>query len=238
MSDKSFIGGGKLHIDGRFVGNVPQLDLNFEVDPKELKDSTTPGGGLYNSLERISSVGFSFAFSDYNAENLAMALYGSSTAVASAVITDESITSPSALNRFVKTASLIDLTETYSVTSDPAGTTYVADVDYVASAGGILFVANIPVDTALLVNYTSLGIDLVQALVNSGMEHNFVFDGFNDAQSGTPVVVDIFRAKPSPAAGIPLISDDFVANSVTGKILKDTTKIAVGESQYFTVAVA
>lgn len=243
MTDKSYIGAGKLYLDSRFVGNVSRLDLAFEFETKELQDFTQGGGGLANSIERISSVGFEFDFHDYSAENLAMALYGSSAAVTAATVTDESITAPSDLStgdRLVKTAHMLDVNQTVTLTTDPAGTTYTADVDYtVTAAGVVLLTAGSIVDSAaLLIDYDKKAADLVQALVNSGNEFVMIFDGLNDAQSGTPVVVEAYRAKPSPAEGLPLIGDDFAANTVTGKILKDTTIVGAGLSQYMTVAVA
>lgn len=243
MADKSYIGAGKLYMDGRFVGNVSELTLNFEYETKELIDFTQGGGGTYNSLERISSSGFTFTFHDYSAENLAMALYGSSAAVTATAVTDESITAPSDVETndgLVTTASMIDTTQTVVLTTDPAGTTYTEDTDYTVTAAGVVLLAagSISNDEALLIDYTKKAHDLVQALTTSGGEYVMVFDGLNDAQSGTPVVVKMYRAKPSPAEGLPLIGDDFAANTVTGKIVKDTTVTTAGLSQYFKIAVA
>jgi len=243
MADKSYIGAGKLYMDGRFVGNVSDLTLNFEYETKELIDYTQGGGGTYNSLERISSSGFTFTFHDYSAENLAMALYGTSAAVTAATVTDEAIAAPSDVatnDGLVTTASMIDTSQTVTVTNTAATVTYTQDTDYTVSAAGVVLLAAgaIANDQDLLIDYTKKAHDLVQALTTSGGEYVMVFDGLNDAQSGDEVVVKIYRAKPSPAEGLPLIGDDFAANTVTGKVVKDTTITTTGLSQYFKIAVA
>lgn len=243
MADKSYIGAGKLHLDGRFVGNVSSLDLNFEFETKELVDYTQGGGGLYNSLNRISSSGFAFTFHDYSAENLAAALYGTSAAVTATAVSAEVVSAPSDLasgDRLVTTANMIDTGETVTVTNTAATVTYDVSDDYTVSSAGITFVSSgaITASQDVKVSYTKKAHDLVQALTSSGSEFVMVFDGLNDAQSGTPVVVKIYRAKPAPAEGLPLIGDDFQANVVNGQIIKDTTVTTAGLSQYFQVAVA
>lgn len=244
MTDKSYIGAGKLYMDGRHVGNVSALTLSFEPDSKELQDYTQGGGGVYNSLERVKSAKFSFTFHDYNADNLAMVVFGSSSAVTAATVADETVVCPSDIadgDRLVTTDYMIDTSATTYpvVVADTAGTagTPFATTDYTATPAGIIFLSTgtITAGETVYVDYTKKAVNVVEALVNSATQYEMVFDGLNDAQSGDQVVVHIYKGKPGPTDGLDMIGDDFAANTVTGTIVKDTTKSSPN-SQYFKIA--
>lgn len=96
MSDYSYLGSGKLYLReiGALlgfleVGNCSALDFSVTEDVKELKDFTQPGGGTYNEVRRISAVECAFTAHDLNAANLARALYGTASAIASATVSGE-----------------------------------------------------------------------------------------------------------------------------------------------------
>jgi len=237
FQERSYIGAGKLYLGGLFVGNVPTLTLGFESEEITLVDKTQGGGGVYNGTFRISNVTFEFEFNDYIANNLSFALFGDYSAVTGGAVADEAMTAPTELDEddmLVPWAdgNIADVDQAVTVTGKVEGT------DYDGMPGGLLIYAAgaISADDALVVGYTKLGTDLVQALVNSGQEYAMLFDGLNDAQNGDSVVVSIYRGKPSPASGLPLITDEHAANPVSGAILSDQTKTGVGISKYFTVA--
>jgi hypothetical protein len=242
MTDKSYIGKGKVFLDGRQVGNVTALSFQITEDKKELKDYTAAGGGNYNSVTRIDAVELSMTLSDYSAENLAAAVFGTASAVTATTVTDESIDAPASLvgDPLVKTANVLDVDQTVTVTSDPAGTTYVEDTDYTIGAAGIRILASgsISASDPLLITYDKKAVDVVEALTQSAAEYELVFEGLNEAQSGTPVVVIVHRAKFGPAAELPMIGDEFAELSLTGDALKDTSITTGGLSQYFKVSQA
>jgi len=242
MADKSYIGKGILYIDGRDVGNVTNLSFSIAEDKKELKTSRTSGGGNYNAITRIDSVTLSMTMSDYNADNLAIALFGESSAVTAATVTDENISAPASLvgDPLVTTANVMDVDQTITVTSDPAGTTYVADTDYTVTAAGIkiLSTGSISASDPLLITYDKKAVDVVEALTQAAGEYELVFDGLNEAQSGAPFVVTAYRAKFGPAAEMSLIGDDFGELTLTCDVLQDTSITTSGLSQYFKAAAA
>lgn len=242
MADKSFIGKGKVYLDGRQVGNVTSLSLAIEEEKIELKDYTSSGGGNYNSLTRIDSVGMDAILSDYSADNLSIGLFGTTSAVAAGAIVDESITAPADLtgNPLVKTAKVIDTSVAPVVTSDPAGTTHVEGTDYEISSAGIIITdgGGISASDPLLVDYTNKAVDVIEALTTSAQEYELIFDGLNEAQSGDPVVITIFRAKFGPTAGLEMIGDEFGEITLTGDALKDTTITTAGLSQYIKIEAA
>jgi hypothetical protein len=237
MADKSYIGKGKLYLDGRFVGNVSEFVYGTSEEEKALPDYTTTGGGNYNSLKRIQAVTTRIVFHDYNAENLAESLFGSSSAVAAGSVSDESITTGAALDYLVETASMIDTDQTVTVTSDPSGTTYTEDTDYTVSAAGIVVLSTgaMAASTGYLISYTKKAVDVIEALTGSAQDRRLVFDGLNEAQSGAPVKIVVHRNKFGPADEVTAIGDDFGAVTLNGEALKDTTITTGGLSQFIQI---
>jgi hypothetical protein len=240
MADKSYIGKGKVHLNGRYVGNVSALSVAIQEEKKDLIDYTSAGGGNYNSLRRITGVEVTMTMHDLSKENLAMALYGSTSAVTAVTATDESISAGSDLATLIKTANVIDTSKTVTVTTDPSGTTYTEDTDYTVSAAGITPIAtgSITASESLLITYDKKAVDVVQALTTSAQEFDMVLDGLNEAQSGVPVFINAFRAKFGGAQGLGFIGDEFAEIQLTGDILKDTTITGSGLSQYMVIKAA
>lgn len=242
MTSCAYIGKGKVYLDGRFVGNVSALTIAITEDKVTQTDYTGPGGGNCATVSRIDAVEMNMTMTSYDPNNLALAVFGSASAVATSSIVDESISSPATLDddTLVLTANLIDTAQAVQVTSDPAGTTYTEGTDYTIGTAGITILAagTIGAGTALLVSYEVKGHNLVEALVSSAQEYEIVFDGLNEADSGAPVVVKGYKVKFGPAEELALISDDFAEIALTGDILKDETITGPGLSQYFTVAAA
>lgn len=240
MADKSFIGKGKVYLDGRFVGNVSEFVYGTTEEEKSLPDFTTTGGGNYNSIKRIQAVTTRMVFHDISAENLAEALFGSSSSVTATAVSNESISTGTALDYLIETASMIDTDIAVTVTSDPAGTTYTEGTDYTVSAAGIVVLSTgtIPVSTPLLISYTKKAVDIVEALTGSGQEHRLVVDGLNEAQSGAPSKITVHRNKFGPADEVSAIGDDFAGVTLNGEALKDTTITTGGLSQFIQVQIA
>lgn len=85
-----FIGlcaGGKL----RFVGQCKEYKLDFTEETKELKDYVN-GGGIADSVSFISKVETSITFASLSVKNLAMALRGVDSVLASQAFTSEART--------------------------------------------------------------------------------------------------------------------------------------------------
>lgn len=114
MADYSYIGSGKVYLRDRDavpqvglieVGNCSALSFAVTEDVKELKDFTQPGGGTYNEVRRISAVECQITMHDISASNLARALYGIASAVASGAVSNEDHTVyPGALMPFANLA--------------------------------------------------------------------------------------------------------------------------------------
>ncbi len=240
-TEYSYIGKGSLYIvekgttnPMRPIGNVDSLSLKATEEKKELKDFQNAGGGNANSLRRIQAVELSMSLRDFVGDNIALAVFGSASAVTGATVTNEAVVA-----RVGGLTPLLHIAPTAVTVTNVAGTTtYVAGTDYVVTAGGIFIPSGstIPTGDTVHVDYTYAAQTKVEALVNAGKDWVLRFAGLNEAQSGKAVVVDVHRARFGPIQDYALIGDDYAAMALNGDALKDTGITEVGVSQYFKVS--
>ena len=300
----SFIGKGSttIRVKGaaagfRPLGNVSALSAKVSEEKKELLDYQNPGGGQANAQRRISAVEIGMTMRDFVGANVALALFGSSTALAAGSVTDEPVTlyagslmplakiNPSAVSvtsadgtgaaaRVNTTAYLVGdfyvpaaanghyYMVTVAGTSAAApptfttdGTTFADGTATVRDMGLIAYPTDgsyYEVNTAglwvpdaatfaqisasngidALVDYSYSAQNVVQALVNAGLEYEMLFKGLNEAQSGKPVIVRVHRVRFGPVAELGMIADDYGEIALNGDALKDSTITGVGLSQY------
>lgn len=239
---KPYLGAGQVYAKAEGVaaalaaiGNVSELKLSVEEESKEQTDYTHGGGGTYAEVKRVKGVTVTATLHDINKTNLARALYGDASAVTGGTVTDEEHTAYQ--------GGLIRLAHpqptSVVVKSSDGLTTYVLDVDYEVRQEGVLILAGAIADaTVVKIDYAYAGYDVVQALTKSGVILEMAFGGVNEADSGKPVIVDLFRVSLGAAKEVSLIGDDFASLQLEGKLLVDTTKTGAGISRYMKVSMA
>jgi hypothetical protein len=234
----SFIGKGKVYLGPygaagamRPVGNCSKLTLSVDEETKKLLDYMTAGGGVASKMSRISGVTATMALREFNAENIALAVYGEADAVTGSSVTDETHTAYK--GGLVRLAHINP--STVVVTNEAGTTTYDITDDYLVYPGGIYIVPTGDIVDAqvIKVDYAYPAQNVIEAIVNSAQEWVMAFDGLNEAKTGNPVVVDVYRVKFGPTKALDMIEDDFGTLELTGESLKDETKTGPGIRQYF-----
>lgn len=238
-----YLGSGKLYarIAGAAaglmeLGNASKLELAVKEDKQKLKDYSKPGGGTYSSVSRISEATLQMTLNDLNKTNVARAVFGTESAVVGATVANESVVAYK--------GAIVPLLHpnptAVTVTNDADSTTYVANTDYEVRAGGIYIIAAGAITNAqaLKVDYTFAAYDKVEAMTSSSILLELHFEGLNEANSGKPVIVDIYKAQLSPTKALSLLGDKFADLQVDAEVLADTSKTGVGISQYFRVKLA
>lgn len=222
---------------GEALGNTSQMTLSVSTEKKELPDFQNPGGGLDDSFERFKSATVAFKFRHVSAAVLALALGGTSAAVVAAAVTDESHEVVT-LDRLIDFNHLPDPAIAPVVTNAAGTTTFVAGTDYVVKRSGIvpLSTGAITAASTILVDYTKLKAQRIQALVNLIQEGRILFDGVNE-RSNSPFVAVLHRVKFGPAKSLEFIGDDFISFDVEGELLVDEGVTGSGLSQYMEVMV-
>ena len=232
---RNFVGKGRFSIQavgGKLfeIGNVDKCSLSAKVDTDKVLDYTKGGGGVAGSYSMVSDANISISVSDFNANNLALALLGTTSAVASGTVTGEAV--------IANKGGLVPLAKAGAssvVVTHTSGTpTYAPNVDYQVTGAGIMILAGgaITEAQALKVNYAYPAQTDIQMLTSSGQEYRFIIDGLNDAESGKVHVIEIYRWKPEPTSGLDLIGDKMGRLQIQGQMLADAAKTGAGISKY------
>ena len=115
-STRSFIGKGKIYAGLRTggpkfpIGNVAGLSFAITEDKKELLDYTSAGGGMKDTLSRITAIEGTMNAHDFSPENLALVLRGEVDSVTTGSVPAETHTAYA--NGFLALANLPDTTAT------------------------------------------------------------------------------------------------------------------------------
>lgn len=236
-TEESYIGKGKVYLDGRFIGNVPKLTCGANEEVKKLPDYTSPGGGHVNTVRRIKDVTIAFTMNDFSADNLALALRATpAAATVTPVVDAQHIATP---NRLIVLEGINP--QSVTVTTEGGAITYQAGVHYTVSPAGVTPLEaqdGIADGDTVLISYTPSAGKILEAFVNSGGKHQLVFEGLNEAKSGRPVVVIVHRVSLGVAGTVDWIADDFGALELSGDVEADPIGVAAGKSKFYKVLLA
>lgn len=236
---KTLISKGKTYLQGAdglriFLGNLPKLQATHELETKTLPDYTSAGGGNYDTLERIKSVKLSYEMTDFNADNLKIALRGVAKTIAAGTVADEPHVAR--VGEYVPTDNIY--ISNVIVESFTGSTTYVNGTDYLVTSNGIYIPTGstipAPIGTAnnIKVSYDYGAATRIEAAVNSAKEYKLVFEGVNEVD-GKPRRVVVHRFKSGMAKDLDFIGDDFGKLAVEGEVLKDPNILAADESPFY-----
>lgn len=234
--NEAYIGSGIVYIAGRDVGNCSNVNFSIEQETKTQRNYRG-GGGNAASVTNVTAVKLSMELNNFSNKNLALALRGLIETITADAVSNESVTAVH--DGMAATAFMLDKDLTVTVTDNTDVTTYTVGTDYEVTPAGIkaLSTGTITDGQELHVSYTKKAGNVLQALVDSGVDVPVVLDGINDS-SGKPYVVKVHRWKPSPTSGLGLISDDFSSFSIEGEVLADESIVAAGKSKFFQRAAA
>lgn len=212
------------------VGNVDALKLTHEEDVKKMQDRRRSGGGTYAKATRLTGINIALQLRDINKTNLSRAIKGDTTAVESGSVTGEvHKANKGALVRLAhaKPSAVV-------VTNSDAATTYEAGRDYEVRGGGLYIpdTSTMVNDADVKINYSYAAYDVVKAFTNSGEDLELYFEGMNEADSDSPVLIDIWRANFGAAKELDLLGDDFQVLALEGELVAATGKGA-GESAFY-----
>lgn len=123
-----------------------------------------------------------------------------------------------------------------SYTYETEGVIIPAAGNYIVRGEGILLNTNaaaIEDGDQLRVSYSYGDYAVIEALTTKPPELELVFGGMNEAASGLPHVVNIWRCSQGIAKQLALISKSFGAIDVEGSVMQDPNKEGEGISKYY-----
>ncbi len=219
----------------RPVGNVSALTLAIETTEFEHKESCTGARATDLIIVQEISATITVTMESLLRENLALALFGSSSAIPAGSVVDEAVVARHDL--WVRLDN-IDVTVVV-VTNVGGAIVYVEGTDYLCNEkAGTLFVLSTGAITDaqdLEVDYTFAAQDDVQAVLTSTGATKFArFEGLNTARDpNSSMVVDVFKAQVSPLAELALINDEVSQMEVEFEVLSDPLQSTT--SKFFTI---
>lgn len=217
------------------VGLVSTLTQAIEKSDITLADTTTPQGGEYDALSRITAMTITMNWRELYTGNLAAMFWGDTSRVPAATVTDEPHT---AMKGGTILLDKMPLSITSVMPATGTGSAFVEGDDFQMTGAGIeiLQAGNIADNTDIKVTYASAAVDVVEALTNSGKIYEFLFEGANAAGTKQRLNLQFFRCQLSPSASANWIStDDFMGGEVVAKVLSDPAKVGAGKSKYMKI---
>lgn len=244
MASRGFLGAGDLYISRYDPATAAFLEFDgpfeatkFAIKPNsDLKEMTSRGRSTYGQV--IESVplpqpaDFSVTFGEVNRESLALALFGTASALAqgSGTVTDEVITMTAAkMDRWLQLSKQNIADAGFVVTNSGATVTYVEGTDYVVnrrlglvkplSSGDIASTGDIKVDFG----YSAISGTKIAGATQSQVRAKFKLDGINFADQ-LPVIVTVWEGVLTPDSEFDFLQDEFAEVALTGRLKTPTGK--------------
>lgn len=223
------------------IGNVLELKFEHDEDVQTLEDMTQLGGGTYAEVRRVKQVKLDMKLADLNVVNLTRAIQGTAMDLAAGAVVDEAHTVTR--GGLIRLAHIQPTAVIIKFGADAAtATPVVAPGDnFIVRTEGVYVLpeATELVDAAKVwVSYSYAGYATIEALTTKAAELELSFGGLNEADSGNPVVVDVFRASQGITKTLVLINKGFGSLDVSGTVLLDPNRVGTGLSKYYKVSMA
>ncbi|QNK69192.1 hypothetical protein [Variovorax sp. PAMC26660] len=213
------------------IGNVLDVTVTHDEEVKKQQDFTRLGGGTHAQVRRVNSANVAINMADLNLVNFARAVLGTAGEIEGADVVDEQ-------HKAFK-GGLIRLKhlDPSAVVFKKAAATIPAAGNYEVRKEGIYILPGTTLTDAddVLISYTGKTTATIEALTVANPELVITFGGLNEADSGKPVVVDLYRVGQGVAKTLALLSGNFMGLAVEGELLMDPTKAGEGISRYYRV---
>lgn len=211
------------------IGNVLEAATEQSENVEKQDDMTQLGGGSHAEIRRVTGVKFSAKIADLNVVNLARALL--------ATVSPEDAGTVADVAGIARLGGLIPLPH-INVTDlivKKGAATIAAAGNYDLLPEGIWIradAADLTENDQILYSYSFADQVVIEALTTKAPELTLRFAGLNEADSGKPVIVDLWRVSQGVAKQFTLIKKGFGALDIEGEVLQDPTKTGVGISRY------
>lgn len=208
------IGSNNLPNALRWVGNVPELSVGFDVEKEEHQEAYSGLNATDDSYETKVSCKFDIALEEFNAKNLALVQRGTVVSKTGASITNE--VQPSGLVvgdvvrlKYGNVSAVTVIDSTGSPKTLTAGVNYSVNADH-----GSITILDLTTGGAyvqpLKVSYTYAAQTLVTSLSALAVPLWVRAEGVN-ARGGQKIVVEWYKVELPPAAEVPLIQQTGLA---------------------------
>ena len=223
-----YVGGVVNKNKTRWIGNVPELELSFEVETEEHKESHSGSRMKDLILRKELSAAFKVTMEDFGADNLAMAFMANVQAIPKGKVSDETSSDNLAVGdnwllAHQKIAKLVMKDSNTQPVTLQAGMNYSVDETF-----GRVEILNLDsVKLPLTAAYEYEAASTLHLLTQMVEGWYFRFEGLNTANGNAPVLVEVVKAYLSPAKTLSLINDELSSFELVGDALLHHGKTVV-----------
>lgn len=221
------------------IGNVLELKIEHDEDVQTQEDMSVLGGGTHAEVRRVKLVKLSMKLADLNVVNFARSVLGTVAEIAGDSVVDEPHSCM--LGGLIRLAHIQPTAVTLKKGATAGAATVVDATNYEVRPEGIFIKTDATGVTnadKLWASYTYGVYAAIEALTTKTVELELTFGGLNEADSGKPTVVDIYRVSQGVTKSLELIGKGFGSLDVSGNVLQDMTKTGVGISRYYKTSLA
>lgn len=211
------------------IGNVLEATTEQTESVEKQDDMQLLGGGTHGEIRRVTGVSLKLKIADLNIINWARGVLGTVSPQDAGTVTDEPYE--------VRLGGLIPLPHI-----NVSALVVKKGVTVIAAAGNFDLLPEgiwVRADAATLVESDAITVSysfgdqvVIEALTTKAPELTFRLGGLNEADSGRPVVVDLWRVSQGITKQLTLIKKGFAPLDVEGEVLQDPSKTGVGISKY------
>lgn len=217
------------------IGNVLELSLDHEEDVQTQEDMTQLGGGVHAEVRRVKAIKTTMKIADFNVVNFSRAVLGTARAVPGGTEADDPLVVT--LGGIHRLKHLAPTALTLKKGSDAAtATPFTTTSDFEVRPEGVFVfpeAAELEDGDKLWASYTYGEYAEIEALTAKAAELELVFGGLNEADSGNPVLVEIWRASQGITKALALLAKGFGALDVEGSVLQDPSRTGQNISKYY-----
>jgi hypothetical protein len=215
-----------------YVGDVSALSLKPTVQMVQHKESNSGQTALVRNFPSERALMVDWTFAEFRPENLAMATFGTNTAVVAGTVTGEAFPATVAIGDEVRTAhpGISALVITDSTPTTPLtlveGTDYNVDLNF-----GRIDMLNVTGFVQPFKRAYSYAKRTDTGLFTGGQpDIALLYEGINLAEGNAPVITELYKVAPSVLTELMLITTgtDTAGLAISAGVLIDTTKPATG----------
>ncbi|MBH9742178.1 MULTISPECIES: hypothetical protein [Vibrio] len=222
-------------VGGHFsFGQISSLSIELSTEKASMQDTMTGSKGTAQETVISTEATTNFTLNSFHKDVLRPALFAKLYEDAEDV--GKTMKATVNLGRSIVVDGIIKEITSIVRDSDSADVTE----NFIISNGSIYtdkdqsgFAEALVEDDAVTITYTSLAVDRIEAFVESGINLQIVFDGFNIADENRPVKVTLHKVALSPSAARNLISTEYATHDITGTLLASKAVTGTGLSRLF-----
>lgn len=212
---------GPLH----WLGDVPQFVVETDSEKIEHQESYSGYRTTDFVMTKTRSVTISATLDNYSSENVALAVSGKTTSVASSTVQDQLLPTVKVGDEIkldglnISALMISDSTQTVPVEL-VEGQHYSLDAKY----GKVKFLSLTGLVQPFFADYTTGAIESTTIMSADEDEYYLYFEGVNTAQQNKPVVLELWRVKKQSNGSIPFIHEELGQIEINGDALSDISK--------------